>query len=114
MDREGSFVADAPGLYRITAVVGAVSAIAEVSAVPRPPRREVKLKAHGVVPPEAYAKSVAAMIELAQGAGIRVGLCTPTLFEDPGSTGWAEELNARLESYSSWLASAASEMINVN
>jgi len=55
VDRDGSFVADAPGLYRITAVVGAVSAIAEVSAVPRPPRQAMKLKAHGVVPPEAGA-----------------------------------------------------------
>jgi lysophospholipase L1-like esterase len=62
------------------------------------------------VTPEAYARSVAAMIELAQDAGIHVGLCTPTSFETPGSTGWAEELNGRLESYNSWVNGAASEM----
>lgn len=61
------------------------------------------------VPVEDYARSIAAMIELAQGAGIRVGLCTPTLFEDPGSTDWGRELNRRLESYNAWLESAANE-----
>ena len=52
---DGSFVADDPGLYRVTATVGAMSEVAEVAAAPRPPRREVTLKAHGVVPSEAGA-----------------------------------------------------------
>ncbi len=54
-DDDGTFVADAPGLYRVMATVGAISGVAEVSAEPRPPRRNVKLKAHGVVPPESGA-----------------------------------------------------------
>jgi acyl-CoA thioesterase-1 len=60
-------------------------------------------------PVEDCARSIVGMIELAQGAGIRVGLCTPTLFEDPDSTGWGRELNRRLESYNVRLESAASE-----
>jgi hypothetical protein len=48
--RDGAFVADEPGLYRVT-----ISEVAEVSAAPRPPRRNVTLKAHGVVPVEAGA-----------------------------------------------------------
>lgn len=61
------------------------------------------------VPVEAYAQSVAAMVELAQGKGIRVGLCTPTWFETLDSSGWADESNERLESYNAWLERAASE-----
>jgi hypothetical protein len=53
--RDGAFVADEPGLYRVTATVGSISEVAEVSAAPRPPRRNVTLKAHGVVPVEAGA-----------------------------------------------------------
>ena len=52
---DGAFVADEPGLYRVTATVGSISEVAEVSAAPRPPRRNVTLKAHGVVPLEAGA-----------------------------------------------------------
>ena len=55
VDGGGVFVADDPGLYRVAATVGSISAVAEVSAAPRPARRHVKLKAHGVVPPEAGA-----------------------------------------------------------
>ena len=51
----GAFVADDPGLYRITATVGSISEVAEAAAAPRPPRRDVTLKAHGMVPPEAGA-----------------------------------------------------------
>jgi choice-of-anchor B domain-containing protein len=55
VDRRGTFVADDAGVYRITATVGSISEVAEVTAAPRPPRWEVKLKAHGVVPAEAGA-----------------------------------------------------------
>ena len=55
IDSHGTFVADEPGLFRITATVGTVSEVAEVSAAPRPPRRDITLKAHGTVPPEAGA-----------------------------------------------------------
>jgi choice-of-anchor B domain-containing protein len=55
VDSDGSFVADEPGLYRVTATVGSMSVVAEVAAAPRPPRLQVTLKAHGVVPPEAGA-----------------------------------------------------------
>lgn len=53
MDPDGSFVANEPGSYRVTATVGPVSSTAEIAASPRPPRRDVTLRAHGVVPPEA-------------------------------------------------------------
>jgi len=55
IDGHGAFVADEPGLFRITATVGTVSEVAEVSAAPRAPRRAMTLKAHGAVPPEAGA-----------------------------------------------------------
>jgi hypothetical protein len=55
VDRRGAFVADDAGVYRITATVGSISEVAEVTAAPRPPRWDVKLKAHGVVPAEAGA-----------------------------------------------------------
>jgi len=55
VDGDGSFVADEPGQFRVTATVGAMSEVAEVAAAPRPPRRKVTLKAHGVVPPAAGA-----------------------------------------------------------
>ena len=50
IDDEGTFVAYEPGLYRIIAAIGTLSAAAEVSATPRPHRREMELVAHGVVP----------------------------------------------------------------
>jgi len=53
LDPQGTFVADEPGVYRITATVGDISRVAEVTASPRPPRRAVRLEAHGVVPAEA-------------------------------------------------------------
>jgi lysophospholipase L1-like esterase len=56
-----------------------------------------------------YAQSVGAMIGLGLGAGIRVGLCTPTRFEDVGGTGSTRELNRTLASYSEWLERTASE-----
>ncbi len=49
MEQDGSFVADLPGTYRVTATVGNLSASTEVRATPRKPRRPVKLIAHGVV-----------------------------------------------------------------
>jgi hypothetical protein len=53
IDPDGTFVANGPGAFRVTASVGGISNIIEVSADPRAPRRTVTLKAHGVVPPEA-------------------------------------------------------------
>jgi len=55
IDGRGAFVADGPGLFRVTATVGSVSEVAEVSAASRAPRRDMTLKAHGAVPPEAGA-----------------------------------------------------------
>lgn len=55
VDGRGAFVADAPGVYRVTATVGSVSEVAEVAASPRAPRRDMTLRAHGVVPSEAGA-----------------------------------------------------------
>jgi len=52
IDVDGTFVANSPGPYRVTATVGAISGVAEVLAEPRSPRRKVTLQAHGVVPPE--------------------------------------------------------------
>lgn len=49
MEQNGSFVADLPGTYRVTATIGDLSASTEVQATPRKPRRPVKLIAHGVV-----------------------------------------------------------------
>ncbi len=53
IDRDGTFVASEPGLYRVIAAVGGVSHSVEVNTAARPPRRTVTLKAHGVVPTEA-------------------------------------------------------------
>ncbi|MFQ5746085.1 MAG: LVIVD repeat-containing protein [Gemmatimonadota bacterium] len=53
MASDGAFVADEPGLYRVVATVGSLSSVADVKVGRRPPRRPVKLVAHGVVPPEA-------------------------------------------------------------
>ena len=55
VDSHGAFVADDAGVYRITATVGSISEVAEVTAAPRPPRWDVTLKAHGIVPAEAGA-----------------------------------------------------------
>jgi hypothetical protein len=55
VDGDGSFVADEPGEYRLTATIGSFSRVAVVAAVPRPPRLEIEFKAHGVVPAEAGA-----------------------------------------------------------
>ena len=42
ISQEGEFVASIPGLYRITATVGPISNVAEVTAVARPKRRQVE------------------------------------------------------------------------
>ncbi|MBT8461455.1 MAG: Ig-like domain-containing protein [Gemmatimonadetes bacterium] len=55
IDGHGAFVADEPGLFRITATIASLSEVAEVAATPRPARRDMTLKAHGTVPSEAGA-----------------------------------------------------------
>ncbi len=50
LDDEGAFVAYEPGLFHVNATIGSLSATAEIMATPRPPRRDVTLVAHGVVP----------------------------------------------------------------
>lgn len=50
VDERGAFVADAPGTYRVVALVGEQAAAAEVRARPRPPRRPVELIAHRPLP----------------------------------------------------------------
>jgi len=52
ISERGTFVANAPGLYRVTASVGNVVEVAEVRAAPRAPRRTIGLRAHGTVPRE--------------------------------------------------------------
>ncbi len=48
--RTGVIVPNEPGLYRVTAQIGGVWHDVLVRALPRPPRREISLVAHGVVP----------------------------------------------------------------
>ena len=48
--RTGVIVPNEPGLYRVTAQIGGVWQDVLVRALPRPPRREISLVAHGVVP----------------------------------------------------------------
>ncbi|UCG75746.1 MAG: hypothetical protein JSV95_13725 [Gemmatimonadota bacterium] len=43
---EGEFVASQPGLYRVTATVGALASVAEVRATPREGRRKIEKVAH--------------------------------------------------------------------
>ncbi len=50
LDAEGAFVAYQPGVFRVLALVGGISAVAEIHAIPRTRRSEVRLIAHGVVP----------------------------------------------------------------
>ena len=54
LDAEGTgtgvFVANAPGIYRVTATVGSAWADVEIEATPRPFRRQVRRIAHGVAP----------------------------------------------------------------
>ena len=61
------------------------------------------------VPPEKYAEAVASMIDLAQAQRLQVALCTPTRFEDPEASGWADELNRTLAAYSEWLERTADQ-----
>jgi len=49
IEDDGTFVANEPGEYRVTATIGSLSTVAVVVATPRPPRRAVKLIAHGDV-----------------------------------------------------------------
>jgi hypothetical protein len=53
MDEDGTFVADYPGLYRITAAVGAFSRVAEIEAEPRFVRPPLTGDSHRFVPPGA-------------------------------------------------------------
>lgn len=48
--RTGVIVPNEPGLYRVTAQIGGVWQDVLVRALQRPPRREISLVAHGVVP----------------------------------------------------------------
>jgi hypothetical protein len=48
--RTGVIVPNEPGLYRVTAQIGTVWQDLLVRALPRPPRRAIRLVAHGVVP----------------------------------------------------------------
>ena len=48
--RTGVVVPNEPGLYRVTAQIGGMWHDVLVRALPRPPRREISLLAHGVVP----------------------------------------------------------------
>jgi hypothetical protein len=50
ISQEGSFVASAPGLYRVTATVADLSAVAEVSARERPGRRKVERVGYAATP----------------------------------------------------------------
>jgi len=59
------------------------------------------------VPPEEYAQAVTSMVDLAQAERLQVALCTPTRFEDPDASGWAEELNRSLATYNTWLERTA-------
>lgn len=52
VDRDGTFVANDPGVYRVTATAGALSAVAEVQVAARPRRLAVRRIAHGVIGPE--------------------------------------------------------------
>jgi hypothetical protein len=47
---DGTFVASMAGLYRVTATIGDMSAVAEVSSRPRPGRRGLEKVAHAPVP----------------------------------------------------------------
>jgi acyl-CoA thioesterase-1 len=60
-------------------------------------------------PVDEYGQAVSAMVERAQQVGIHVGLCTPTLFEDPGSGPLAARLNDTLADYDAWLERIAAE-----
>ncbi len=48
--RTGVIVPNEPGLYRVTAQIGGLWQDVLLRALPRPPRREITLVAHGVVP----------------------------------------------------------------
>ena len=51
MDEDGTFVADEPGLYRITATVGAFSRVSEIEVEPRFLRAPLSGDGHRFVPP---------------------------------------------------------------
>jgi hypothetical protein len=55
LDDEGRFVAEARGLYRVTATVGDRSGVAQIEAMPRPDRREMEVVGHA--PVEGHATS---------------------------------------------------------
>ncbi len=50
LDGEGAFVAYEPGVFHVMGMVGDVSAVAEITALRRPRRNEIRLVAHGVIP----------------------------------------------------------------
>jgi lysophospholipase L1-like esterase len=64
--------------------------------------------AHGV-PLGDYARAVTAMVAAAEGAGARVGLCTPTLFEPALAGAGAAPVNERIAGYEAWLQELAAE-----
>lgn len=50
IELDGTFVANAPGVYRVTATFGSLAAVAEVRARPRAPRESVRAVSHLPVP----------------------------------------------------------------
>jgi lysophospholipase L1-like esterase len=61
------------------------------------------------VPLADYQRSLLQMIEAAQGAGVCVGLCSPTPFEPQFTGAPVDTVNALIAEYATWIARAAME-----